>query len=170
MFTNNKKGFTILEVIAALGIAMVGLLGVASLVIQNMQAQAFNKYYLTASMLAQEGLELARNIRDENWLTSGANWGSDINDTDGTFTVDYAGRSSINDGPNSIGDSGARLYRNSSNYYTHNTVNAVPTPFSRLITVTPDGSDKLDVAAAVQWQEHGRTHQYVAEAFLYNWR
>lgn len=170
MLKRNKKGFTILEVTAALGIAMLGLLGVASLVIQNMQAQAFNKYYLTASMLAQEGLELVRNIRDENWLTFGADWDDDINTGDGTFAIDYNGRGSIDYSPDDVGDSGARLYRDGNNYYIHNGSGTTPTPFSRLITVTPDGADKLDVVATVQWQEHGRIHQYVAETYLYNWR
>jgi type II secretory pathway pseudopilin PulG len=170
MLKRNKKGFTILEVTVSLGIAMLGLLGVVSLVMQNMQAQSFNKYYLTASMLAQEGLELVRNIRDENWLTFGVDWDDDINTSDGTFTIDYNGRGSIDYVPNSISDSGTRLYREGNNYYTHNSIATSPTLFHRLITVTPKGADKLDVVVTVQWQAHGRTHQYVAETYLYNWR
>ena len=170
MLKRNRKGFTILEVIVALGIAMLGLLGVVSLVIQNMQVQVFNKYYLTASMLAQEGLELVRNIRDENWLNFGANWDDDIKTGDGTFVIDYSGRSSIDYGPNNIDDNGARLYLDGNGYYAHGSSGIMPTPFSRLITVMSDGTDKLDVVVIVQWKEHGRTHQYVAETFLYNWR
>ncbi|NCQ16134.1 hypothetical protein GW814_00575, partial [Candidatus Falkowbacteria bacterium] len=63
----NNQGISILEVIVAILIITIGMIGVMSLVIQNVEAQYINKNILIASGLAQEGLELARNTRDLNW-------------------------------------------------------------------------------------------------------
>jgi len=59
----NCAGFSILEATLALGVVSIGLLGVFSLSLQTARAQYINKSYLAASMLAQEGLELVRNVR-----------------------------------------------------------------------------------------------------------
>src|SRR3990172_140667 len=66
-FSRLYYGFTIIEVIIAISLVNIGLLAISSLVIQNIQTQDINREYIIASMLAQEGLELARNIRDNNW-------------------------------------------------------------------------------------------------------
>ena len=63
-------GFTLLEVTAVTAILTIALLGISSLVIQNLQAHNYNHNFLIASMLSQEGLELVRNIRDDNWHKS----------------------------------------------------------------------------------------------------
>jgi len=163
----NNAGISILEVVVAIMIIALGMVGVLSLVIQNIQAQYINKNVLVASGLAQEGLEQARNIRDLNWLTPGNDWRQDIVG-DGTYTIDYGGRGSINAAVNSLDDAGARLYINSNGFYTH-TVTATATNFYRLITVADQGS-YLDVKGAIRWKDGTQNHNYVAETYLYNWR
>ena len=139
--SRHLAGFTILEVVVALGIVTMGLLGVSSLVIQNLQVQSINKNYLVASMLAQEGLELVRNVRDKNWLTSANDWklGAGAGtDTDivqsvnnNNYIIDY---DAIIDGNvNDIDDNGAKLYLDGNNLYNHGV--GTQTQFSRLIRV-----------------------------------
>ena len=70
----SQIGFSLLEVVIATTVISVGLVGILGLVIQNIAIQQTYKNTLVASMLAQEGLELARNIRDKNWLTAGADY------------------------------------------------------------------------------------------------
>lgn len=167
--TNNKKkhGFTVLEAVVGISIITMGLLGVSSLVVQNIQVQQVNRNYLIASMLAQEGIELVRNVRDENWITMGNEWDTDITDGDGTFIIDYYGRLSIDDSVDVISDPGALLFIDGNNYYAHS--GGTQTPFSRLISVV-DNIDYIIVTAMVSWQGRGRTYDYVAETLLYNWR
>src|SRR3989338_8844037 len=132
----NNSGISILEVIVATLIITIGMVGVLSLVIQNIQAQYINKNVLIASGLAQEGLELVRNVRDLNWLMPGNSWDQDIVGTpsDHTYTINYDG--SINSAVNLISDAGARLYINNTSYlYTHASAGATATGFYRLITV-----------------------------------
>jgi len=167
-----------LEILVVFSLIMIGIIGVASLMLQNIKAQNVNRNYLVSSMLAQEGLELVRNIRDNNWLDSSAEWHEYIYNAggDNTYTVvattTNAGLPDIRDfGPDAVTDAGARLrldgfYNHSSGEYT---------PFYRLITVTaePPAStdpDYLKVEAHVQWQEKGATHNYKASCQLTPWR
>jgi len=168
---NNNSGISILEVVVAIMIITMGMVGVLSLVIQNVEAQYINKNVLMASGLAQEGLELVRNIRDLNWLTPGNDpiigWKQNIVG-DGTYTMDYGGLASIKMAVNSIDEAGARLYVDSKGLYTH-TVTAVAANFYRLITVV-DNIDYLDVKCAIRWKDGTQDHNYTAETYLYNWR
>lgn len=156
-------GFSILEVIIAILIISIGMIGVLSLITQNIQAQDISKNDLIASQLAQEGLELVRNIRDENWL-AGSSYDLDIVG-DGSYAVDYQGRAGITDVAG-IDDNGAELNINGSGFYTHGA--GAATAFYRLITVV-DNTDYLDVECKVRWKERGRTHDYTVKTLLYNW-
>jgi len=162
----NKNGFSILEVVVAMAIISTGLLGVSSLVIQNFQAQSVNRDYLIASMLAQEGLELVRNIRDSNWYNGSVNWYDGIYDNnDVDFTIDYDDTSDFSvDG---INNSDARLKLNGG-FYSHD-AGGTDTPFYRLIKTSVNG-DALTATSTVQWSERGRVHSYIAETVLYNWK
>lgn len=148
-------------------IIAMGMVGVLSLVIQNVEAQYINKNVLMASGLAEEGVELVRNIRDLNWLTAGKAWNQNIVG-DGTYTLDYGGLASINTAINSINEAGARLYIDGNGFYTH-TATAIATNFYRLITAV-DMGDYLDIKCTIRWTDGSQNHDYTAENFLYNWR
>ena len=165
---NNNLGISILEVVVAMMIITMGMVGVLSLVIQNVEAQYINKNVLMASGLAQEGLELVRNIRDLNCLTTGNTWNQGVVG-DGTYTIDYGGLASIKMAVNSIDEAGARLYVDSNGLYTHTSGGNTPTNFYRLITVVAN-ADYLDVKAAIRWKDGTQNHNYTAETYLYNWR
>lgn len=69
MWNNIKtKGFTLLEVLVAVFVLTIGVLG-AFTVVQNITfySQMISSK-LTATYLVQEGIELVRNRRDSNWL------------------------------------------------------------------------------------------------------
>ncbi len=186
----NNKGFSILEASIVMGVVSIGLLGVFSLVLQNIQAQKVNKNMLVASMLAQEGLELVRNIRDDNWVASPAvAWDLDItgwNNDD--FTVDYEMVFVDIDNGNDLDDITEELptklyFTNGGafdNFYTHDSTGGnKATMYSRLITVddidastVADGViDYYKVKSHVQWKDSkGVLKNYIAETHLYNWR
>lgn len=162
----NNIGISILEVVVAIMIIAMGLVGVLSLVIQNIKAQYINKNVLIASGLAGEGLELVRNVRDLNWLTVG-NWKKDLVG-DGTYAIDYGGRASINKAVDLIDEAGARLYVDGNGFYAH-TATAAATNFYRLITAVDQGN-YLDIKCSVRWKEGTQNHDYTAETYLYDWR
>ncbi|OGF32050.1 hypothetical protein A3H09_01275 [Candidatus Falkowbacteria bacterium RIFCSPLOWO2_12_FULL_45_13] len=166
---SNNSGISILEVVVAILIITIGLVGVLSLVIQNIRVQYIDKNVLIASGLAQEGLELVRNVRDANWLIPSNVWNQDIVG-DGTYAIDYSGRNSLNQAVNSLGQAGTRLYiNNASGLYTHTAAGATATNFYRLITAV-NNSNYVDVKCAVRWSDGSQNYNYTAETYLYNWR
>ncbi|MFH1822647.1 MAG: prepilin-type N-terminal cleavage/methylation domain-containing protein [Patescibacteria group bacterium] len=160
-----KNGFSILEVIAAIFIISLGLIGVLSLILQNIQVQYVNRNMLIGTELAQEGIELIRNIRDDNWL-AGRDWDNGLSPDN--YIIDYTGSiSSVS------GISEAKLQirddLGEEGFYWHEATdnNSI---FSRLITITTIDTNSSLVSSLVSWSERGRTHQYQTDTILYNWR
>lgn len=79
-----KKAQGLLETIVALGVIITGLVSVMSLVISNLNNQRDSAMRYQAVNLARQGIEIARNIRDSNWLAGKSAWegiqsGQDVN-------------------------------------------------------------------------------------------
>lgn len=156
-----KSGFTLVEIIVILFIVSVGLIGVLSLVIQNIQSQVINKNDIIANQLAQEGVELIRKTRDSNWLNSNP-W--DTNLADGTYYMSYTDTiPSI-----LVSDSDADLYQADSGYYSHNSSGTV-TSFNRKLRITSIDADSMQVEAIVTWTSRQQAHEYILQAYLYDW-
>lgn len=155
-------GFTILEIIVVIFIITMGLVGVLSLIIQNVQVQYVNKNNLIASQLAQECLELIRNIRDNNWL-AGNDWDSGLV-PENYYIVDYTG--SLN---SVAGISEAKLQLRDTGFYWHDPSDP-DTIFSRLITITQPSLELLNISCLVQWSEKSGVKEYVVDTILYDWR
>lgn len=161
----DNKGLSIMEVVVALGVIIVGMLGIISLLAQNIKISTINKNKLLASMLAQEGLELVRNKRDANWV-NGNLWNDGLVDADETFTIDY--KMNIDRTANSINDSGAIL-KNNAGFYEHTA--GSNTVFRRLITFTPDpGGAFAEVKCEIKWTFGSNTNTYEASTLLYDWK
>ena len=62
-----------IEVIVAVFVLILVLVGSFSLIQQTVIGASLNNLQLTASYLGHEGVELVRNTRDTNWL-EGKNW------------------------------------------------------------------------------------------------
>jgi prepilin-type N-terminal cleavage/methylation domain-containing protein len=159
-----NRGFSIIEVMVAVSILTIGMIAVLTMSEQTIKVVKFNKDKLTASQLAQEGLELVRNKRDKNWLTPPGEWKSGIIG-DGSYTIDYTG--AINDEPDSIDGDGAKLKYDASYFFWHGAGTA--TIFSRLINAVDNGS-YVEVNCTVRWREKGEAHDYMATILLYDWR
>lgn len=162
-----NKGFSLVEVIIVLGIMTMGLLGVASLILQNMQVEILTKDYLAASMLAQEGLELVRNKRDDNWVKLRP-WLTGI--PIGTFVMDYRGDVSVNTTPNVNGDAGTMLYLGANNFFTHQS-SLAPSGFYRILeTRLSDDNTYILLNCDVMWNSRFGVRHYTVSTTLYNWR
>jgi Tfp pilus assembly protein PilV len=163
------SGFSILEVVIAIFIITMGLVGVLSLVAQNLQVKYVNKNGIIASMLAQEGIELVRNRRDENWHEGLDHKTGIIGD--GTYAIDAENIVNV-DGE--IDNANARLKFNSGGYYCHGSWAAIGacdqgnSSFYRLITVTDNGV-YIDVQSKVRFKKGTNNYDYTAETRLYDW-
>ena len=183
---SNDFGFTIMEMVVVVFIISIGLIGVLSLVVQNVQVEYVNKNMIIASQLAQEGLELVRNVRDNNWVDSsdwvGGGAGTNIDivqDNNYAISMDTnSGGIEIFDvsGTDSTGidDNQAKLYLDGGGFYKHYSLpgTASSTIFSRIVTVDEIAGDNsyITLSCIVQWRIKTNTHQYVAQTRLYDWR
>lgn len=65
---NNKKGFTLTEVMIGMTILTIAIVSATSLLVGLIGTNQSNMHTLQANYLAMEGIEGVRNIRDTNWL------------------------------------------------------------------------------------------------------
>ncbi len=65
---NPKSGLTIIEVIIAILVITMGIVGVLALASKSTASISVSKNKFIAANLVQEGIEVVRNIRDTNWL------------------------------------------------------------------------------------------------------
>ena len=167
---NTQNGFSLIELIVCLFIINLGMIGVLSLVLQNIKVESTNKNALIASQLAQEGLELVRNQRDNNWLGTGG-WEDNKDNIVkfSTYIIDYSYKSGNVIAGVGIDDKKTKLYINEDGYYIHESTNNSPTIFSRLISASDEGN-YLDIKSKVYWKERGRDYNYEAEVYLYDWK
>lgn len=170
--TTSSKGFTLVEVVVAVFVVSLGVLGVFSL-IQNVAAStSISVFRFTATYLTQEGIEIVRNIRDSNWLGQRTNpaikWDDAI--PDGSWQADYETQSLAQP------YNGAYLNVGSSGFYGYSM--GSPSKFRRKITIQkldikPTGGDGeydvIKVLVETFWDERGRTHKVQAQEDLYNW-
>ena len=69
-FARENKGFSLLEVIFSIGIITVGVVSILTLFNYNLKNEINNKNKLIAIYLAQESIEVVRQVRDNIWFGS----------------------------------------------------------------------------------------------------
>jgi prepilin-type N-terminal cleavage/methylation domain-containing protein len=159
--THNKSGFTLVEIIAVLFVISLGLIGVLSLIIQNIQGQNINKNSIVAYQLAQEGIEMIRKVRDTNWNDS-----LEFNHSlaAGVYYMSYSDSVPLFLANPSNGD----LYKDNNDFYVHGG-GVVKTNFRRTIEITDTSPHSIIVHSRVSWIEHTRTYNYDLDAALFDW-
>lgn len=158
-----SAGFSLIEIITVLFVVSIGLLGVMSLIIQNIESQSFNRKNVVAYQLAQEGLELVRRTRDTNWL-AGNDWDEGL--AEGSYYMDYRDAT-----PTTTPDGKPqKLYLTTNGYYIHNSSNYSDSGFSRMISISRITDYELSVKAQVDWNDRGHDFSYTLETLLYDWR
>ena len=165
-----RKGFTLIEVIVAIFIMVMGAVGVFGLITRTVVFSSSVNSQLVASYLAQEGLEIMRNMRDTNFLKihkgAGGIW------TDGIIAcaspygctvelqADYT--QTFMDAYND-----ADFLRINGSFYGYAPGN--DTTFKRKITIIQSSADVLKVAVDVSWQDKGNARTVRGATELYNW-
>lgn len=158
-----NKGFTLLEVIVAMFIVTMGVGAVFALVNQTLNSSRIISSKFTATYLAQEGIELAREIRDSNFLkihkgVATSSWDAGLTSCQAGCEADYNDTSLV---------SNSRYLKIDGGFYNYDF--GVDTAFRRKITITTSTADILKVSVEASWQEQGRSHQITVQENLYNW-
>ena len=163
-----RSGFTLIEVVVAIFIVIIGISGLFGLINQTYSYTTSNSMSMEAAYLGKEGIEIVKNIRDSNFLNvhySGTgNWDDGLTSCTSGCEADYKTTSS-NIQPY-MGD--YLRWDGNAGFWNYTIGNAGP--FQRKITITsgPD-SGELGVKVEVFWKERGRAHSFVVQENLYQW-
>jgi len=154
----------LIEVFIALLVVSVGVGGVIALVSQTSSFMSNASSQLTAMFLAQEGVEIARNIRDSNFLT--IHNGGSIQWDNGLTGCASSTAGCEADYTNAVLTLQDRFLNFANGFYSYSS--GVATQLKRKIFVDGAG-DTRTVSVQVTWQERGRTHTVAGATSLYNW-
>jgi len=166
-----RKGFTLVEVIVALTIIMVGIVGAYGLVNQSLAMANNASARLTAAYLGKEGIEIVRNIRDGNYLkiygddgSHSYGWDDGLLGCTGGCGADYT--------MHALGPAlaGQPLKFDDGKLFSYSSAKA--TSYKRIITVRELGAspnEYLEVSVKVEWTIHGARQSAVIRENLYNW-
>jgi|SRR3989338_1498623 len=167
----NQKGFSLLEMIAAVMILTIGVSAIAGLINSTISSSRGIEERIIATYLAQEGVEVIRNIRDTSWI-EGENWDEDL-DGPNCNELDSSGCPVI--GTVRYDSTSIFIISNPNNWklmwdgtrYVHNLSGGI---FSRHIELTyandPGGDRALKIKSIVEW----RNESVEIEEWLYEWQ
>ncbi len=201
MSMNNfqKRGFTLIETMIAVTILTLAVAGPLYAASRAIVAATISRDQLTASYLAQEGIEYVRALRDNEYLAAHQAGGSDVSGT--AWTNFIAGIESLCLSPASCsldpvlramgygsGSSvatytGAPLYLTNCAYgvgglsctppniYTQqNLAGSVQTGFKRALQVFHISASDERVVSTVSWDFHGTTYSVTVADHLTPWQ
>lgn len=156
--TSRRPGFTVIEIIATLGLLLFGIVAALSAVTYSIRASTVAGNRLVATFLASEGLEIMHNLRDTQRITLSA---MDIPAGDYEVSFDEATNE-----PLSRSSLAAPLeYASDSGLYGYGI--GTPTPFYRTVSVA-DNVDHLVVTSRVSWANGEQVVEL--KTHLYDWR
>jgi len=165
------KGITLIEALVAISILIIGIFSGFILVTRVLSNINVIRDRLTASFLAQEGIELVRQIRDTNYLKilSGENilWNNGLNNGNYIISAEIG-----NSGPSGLiplGQSETPYLKYNSNTKIFNYISGANTPFSRLIRIERLSEQEIRVQSELNWKSRSVNFKLVAEDHLFNW-
>ena len=157
MAQKKQDGFSMIGVIVAMYVTSVALIGILSLVATSLKLAETSKMKLIASGLAQEAIEVVRDMRKAE--TEWDDWYADI--VNGDYLVQYNSASLISflDDPLKINGDGLYQYATGTN-----------SGFYRKVTLTKLSANEVKVLVEVKWQIKGNWNYLKVEDRLWNWK
>jgi prepilin-type N-terminal cleavage/methylation domain-containing protein len=172
----NSKGFTLVEIVVTIFVLSFAVIGVynAFSKIVVLTSGAANRF--TAAYLAQEGMEIVRNIRDGNWVNN-RGWQTGFPECPDGFEADYR----IGAYVSCYG--GKDLDIDSNGFYVYSGNENPKTTFKRKIKITatpnpevPDAPYAVEVYVEVSFDQKpgvlnplSEPGVIVVKEYLYNW-
>lgn len=167
-YKKSGKGFTMIELIITIFVLSFGIIEVYS-AFSGITGLTYNiSPRFTAAYLTEEGMEIIRNIRDNNFVNN-RSWDIGIINCDIGCQADYKTGTLSETSFNILKDYNENnfLLLNSDGLYGYDQGNA--TRFKRKITTVKEGSDILKVNVQVFWDYNGKPFIFETEGYLYDW-
>jgi Tfp pilus assembly protein PilV len=163
---NNRKknggrlsGFSLLECMLAIFLVSSGIMAATLLVSKSLRDELDSRDQLVASMLAQEGVEIVRNIRDNNWM-AGKDSFTYISTGNCRVAVPYTymadGGSNVTCGYGATISASYKLYKHpTGGFYNHSSSPGEATKYYRQVKIADNGNDTYTVTSTVVWKNSG---------------
>ncbi len=160
---SHRSGQLLIEMLVALGILTVGFLGVMSLLSRAIGLNRVVADNYTATYLAEEGIEIVKNILDGN-VIQGKGWNEGFGIGNGDFEVDFSSDTLVQSQDRFL------TLDQSANLYGYGFSSA--TPFKRVVRIDIDGSggNEIIVNSEVGWVSRGGNYNVNLEDHFFNWR
>jgi len=159
------SGQTIVEAMVAISIALVGLLGVLSLVSASLAFTNDASQKFVATYLAAEGIEIAKNIIDTNVANGRTTWNEGL--VDNGFYETSAASSYLSSLPE--GTQPRKLSMSSDGEYGYGGGYNISTPYARTIQIIND-TNSVTVIARVLWNAHAKDRSVEVRDIFRRWR
>ena len=162
---NECAGFSLLETLIAIAVLTAAVLGPLALSSRSIRYVETSRNNLIASNLAQEGLELVKNIRFNN-IINGRQWDRDLTtcrtSPNGCFIypVDLRVRNC---------SSNCRFLNFDSSLHLYNYRSGSETNFRRVITIRDINNDEMRIMSSMLWRDKFGNHNFTLETSLLNW-
>lgn len=157
-------GFSLLETTIAIAILVSAIVGPMALSSQSIRSASVARNTIIASNLAQEGIELVKNIRFSNRIKNRP-WMQRLgpcNSTNGCF-IDAkdldVGECSLNCTP--------FKFDNSLNLYNYDSGN--DSIFRRIIKISNITGDEIKVQSSVKWSDKFGNHDFTLSTSMLDW-
>ena len=156
-YNNLEKGFTLIEVFIAISILSIGVVGAFGVLPKMIKNQAMNADAFLASQIANQGMELTRNLRDSNWLKE-QDWDTGLTACGSGCEIDY-NDTALQTNQNRF------LQKDTNGFYNYET--GANSKFKRKITIQ-EIVPILNVKVEVSWNGNGSP--FLIEENFYDWR
>ena len=162
---NGKKdslnSFSLIEVFVVFTIVLVGLIPAVFLMVRTLDASILTLEELTAAELAQEGVEIVRNIKDSKVISGDfQTWINNL--SDGTYYADY----DDNKLTSAVGPV-PYLRQDDEGFFNYNHGNL--TSFKREIKIKKINNYHLKINSIVSWSHKGTNFKVNVESHLYQY-
>ncbi len=176
---NNKaRGFTIVETIVSLAIFSFSIVALITVSARGISDSSVAKNRLTATYLAQEGLELMRNKRDTAIIQDSTNGWTNFQSSTQECSLLLGGCDidPINQAIYKCSAGSCIIQSDSvTGYYGHGSLNAVNTIFKRVITLEEPSTwgsnpDEYQMIVTVTWTQGVSAQSVKLVENIYNWQ
>jgi len=167
---NTSKGFTLIELVITIAVLSLGIIGVYSAFNPIVVATYNLSSRLTATYLAEEGMEVVRNIRDTN-VANAKLWSAELAGCSLGCQLDYktGTNAQLFEDQLKVYDDKNFLVQNADGFYGYG--DGQKTLFTRKITITQnDSPDIMKVQVQVFWNYNGQPLSFQTSGYLYNYR
>lgn len=158
------SGFTLIESLVAVLILSIVITAIMGLFVVNISSANLVRNNYIASALVQEGMELARNLRDSDWHASRpfGSFGAGAPLANGDYQAQWNSSQLV-----VYADTFIRM-DGTSGIFSYDSGN--DTVFKRKISITTISVAEKMVVVTVSWNQKTSSKVVTAEEHLFNWR